>query len=149
MPLVPPVLHLGPNERLERTAARLFLDVPEGMTVVALQLGSGSNFDMRSVRNSVLKGLLDRPDTLVLDIRSPIRADFELDEPISPRHRIVELFPSFRYSRAFDAAVVAWLQHLPREHPWRGAHPVRAQRGRRNGPAAQPRAGPSLAALVC
>ncbi|CDX28956.1 Glycosyltransferase [Mesorhizobium sp. ORS 3359] len=105
--LVPPVLHLGPNERLERTAARLFLDVPEGMTVVALQLGSGSNFDMRSVRNSVLKALLDRPDTLVLDIRSPIRANFELDEPISPRHRIVELFPSFRYSRAFDAAVVA------------------------------------------
>ena len=105
--LVPPVLHLEPNERLERTAARRFLDVPEGMTVVALQLGSGSNFDMRSVRNGVLKALLDRPDTLVLDIRSPIRADFAPDEPVGPRHRIVELFPSFRYSRAFDAAVVA------------------------------------------
>lgn len=105
--LVPPVLHVEPNERLGRTAARLFLDVPEGMTVVALQLGSGSNFDMRGVRNGVLKALLDRPDTLVLDIRSPIRADFAPDEPVSPRHRIVELFPSFRYSRAFDAAVVA------------------------------------------
>ena len=105
--LVPPVLHLAPDARLERDAARAFLDVPEGMTVVALQLGSGNNFDMRGVRNAVLKALLDRPDTLVLDIRSPIRADFGPDEPIDPRHRIVELFPSFRYSRAFDAAVVA------------------------------------------
>jgi hypothetical protein len=77
------------------------------MTVVALQLGSGNNFDMRGVRNAVLKALLDRPDTLVLDIRSPIRADFGPDEPVDPRHRIVELFPSFRYSRALDAAVVA------------------------------------------
>jgi UDP:flavonoid glycosyltransferase YjiC (YdhE family) len=77
------------------------------MTVVALQLGSGNNFDMRGVRSAVLKALLDRPDTLVLDIRSPIRADFEPDEPLGPRHRIVELFPSFRYSRAFDAAIVA------------------------------------------
>jgi UDP:flavonoid glycosyltransferase YjiC (YdhE family) len=105
--LVPPVLHLAPNERLERAEARAFLGVPDGMTVVALQLGSGNNFDMRGVRSAVLKALLDRPDTLVLDIRSPIRADFEPDEPLGPRHRIVELYPSFRYSRAFDAAVVA------------------------------------------
>jgi hypothetical protein len=105
--LVPPVLQLGPDERLGRNAARQFLDVPEGMTVVALQLGSGSNFDMSGVRGAVLKALLDRPDTLVLDIRSPIRADFGPDEPLGPRHRIVELFPSFRYSRAFDAAIAA------------------------------------------
>ncbi|BCH01232.1 antifreeze protein, type I [Mesorhizobium sp. 131-2-5] len=105
--LVPPVLLLEPNQRLDRAAARNFLEISDGMTVVALQLGSGSNFDMRGVRNGVLKAVLDRPDTLVLDIRSPIRADFESDEPIGPRHRIVELFPSFNYSRAFDAAVVA------------------------------------------
>lgn len=105
--LVPPVLDLEPDERLERLAARRFLDLPEGMTVVALQLGSGSNFDMRGVRNGVVKALLHRPDTLVVDIRSPIRAEFGQDEPVGPRHRIVELFPSFRYSRAFDAAVVA------------------------------------------
>jgi hypothetical protein len=105
--LVPPVLQMGPNGRLERNAARQFLDVPDGMIVVALQLGSGSNFDMRGVRSAVLNALLARPDTLVLDIRSPIRADFGPDEPVDPRHRIVELYPSFRYSRAFDAAVVA------------------------------------------
>ena len=105
--LVPPVLQLGPDERLGRKAARQFLDVPDGMIVVALQLGSGSNFDMSGVRGAVLKALLDRPDTLVLDIRSPIRADFGPDEPLGPRHRIVELFPSFRYSRAFDAAIAA------------------------------------------
>jgi hypothetical protein len=105
--LVPPVLQLGPEERLGRAAARKFLDLPDGLTVVALQLGSGSNFDMRGVRNAILAALLERPDTLVLDIRSPIRADFGPDEPVGPRHRIVELFPSFRYSRAFDAAVSA------------------------------------------
>jgi hypothetical protein len=105
--VVPPVLQLGPDERLDREAARQFLGVPDGMTAVALQLGSGNNFDMRGVRSAVLKALLDRPDTLVLDIRSPIRADFGPDEAVGPRHRIVELFPSFRYSRAFDAAVVA------------------------------------------
>lgn len=105
--LVPPVLLLEPNQRLDRAAARKFLDIPEGMTAVALQLGSGSNFDMRRVRSGVLKALLDRPDILVLDIRSPIRADFGPDDPMGPRHRVVELFPSFRYSRAFDAAIVA------------------------------------------
>lgn len=105
--LVPPVLLLEPNQRLDRAAARKVLDIPDGMTVVALQLGSGSNFDMRGVRSAVLRALLDRPDTLVLDIRSPIRADFAPDEPTGPRHRIVELFPSFLYSRAFDATVVA------------------------------------------
>jgi len=104
---VPPVLLLEPDQRLDRAAARKALDIPDGMTVVALQLGSGSNFDMRGVRSGVLKAVLGRPDMLVLDIRSPIRADFGPDEPIGPRHRIVELFPSFRYSRAFDAAVVA------------------------------------------
>ena len=105
--VVPPVLLLGPNQRLDRATARNLLEIADGMTVVALQLGSGSNFDMRGVRRGVLKALIDRPDTLLLDIRSPIRADFESDEPISPQHRIVELFPSFRYSRAFDAAVIA------------------------------------------
>ena len=105
--LVPPVLHLAPDERLERNAALQVLDVPDGTMVVALQLGSGDNFDMRGVRSAVLRALLDRSDTLVLDIRSPIRADFGPDEPVGPRHRIVELFPSFRYSRAFDAAIVA------------------------------------------
>ncbi|MBA3448998.1 MAG: glycosyltransferase [Pseudaminobacter sp.] len=105
--LVPPVLMLGPEQRLERAAARKFLDIPDGVTVVALQLGSGSNFDMGQVRKAVIGAVLERPDTLVLDIRSPIRADFTPDEPAGPRHRIVELFPSFRYSRAFDAAVSA------------------------------------------
>ena len=54
--LVPPVLQLGPEERLGRAAARKFLDLPDGLTVVALQLGSGSNFDMRGVRNAILDG---------------------------------------------------------------------------------------------
>ncbi|RWF76111.1 MAG: glycosyltransferase family 1 protein [Mesorhizobium sp.] len=105
--VVPPVLLLAPDERLERSAARQFLSIPDDATVVALQLGSGSNFDMRPVREAVVAAVLARPDTVVLDLRSPIRADFAPDPPRDPRHRVVELFPSFRYSRAFDAAVAA------------------------------------------
>ncbi|MER8846811.1 glycosyltransferase [Mesorhizobium australicum] len=105
--VVPPVLLLGPDERLDRAAARRFLDIPDDATVVALQLGSGSNFDLRPVRKAVVEALLARPDTIIVDLRSPIRADFTPDPPRDPRHRIVELFPSFRYSRAFDAAVAA------------------------------------------
>lgn len=105
--VVPPVLLLAPDERLERAAARQFLSIPNDATVVALQLGSGSNFDMRPIREAVIAAVLARPDTIVLDLRSPIRADFAPDPPRDPRHRIVELFPSFRYSRAFDAAVAA------------------------------------------
>ncbi|MFD1987417.1 glycosyltransferase [Mesorhizobium newzealandense] len=105
--IVPPVLLLAPDERLERAAARRFLNLPDDATVVALQLGSGTNFDMRPVREAVVGAVLARPDTIILDLRSPIRADFTPDPPRDPRHRIIELFPSFRYSRAFDAAVAA------------------------------------------
>ncbi|MCO5066532.1 MAG: glycosyltransferase [Rhizobiaceae bacterium] len=105
--LVPPVLQLAPAERLERSAARRFLDVADGVRVVALQLGSSANFDMGPVREAVIWSVLERPDTLVLELRSPIRASFTDDAPRHERHRIVELFPAFRYSRAFDAMVAA------------------------------------------
>lgn len=103
--VVPPVLLLAPDERLERSAARQSLSIPDDAMVVALQLGPGSNFDVRAIREAVVATVLTRPDTIVLDLRSPIRADFAPDPPRDPRHRVVELFPSFRYSRAFDAAV--------------------------------------------
>lgn len=105
--LVPPVLHIEPAERLDRQKARDSLDLPHDATVVVVQLGSGANFDMRGVRRAVVAALLEHPDVLVLDVRSPLAADQA--EGVAPheRLRVTTLFPSFRYSRAFDAAVSA------------------------------------------
>ena len=103
---VPPVLHVAPGQRLERTLARRLLDLPADRTVVAVQLGSGSNFDMGEVRAAVIAAILARPDTVVVELVSPIRAG-PLETPADPRHLVREAFPAFRFSRAFDAAVSA------------------------------------------
>ncbi|MBN9029608.1 MAG: glycosyltransferase [Rhizobiales bacterium] len=105
--LVPPVLHLDPAERMRREDARAALDIPEDALVVAVQLGSGANFDMTGVRRRLIAEVLRHPQTLVLEIRSPIAAEAETAETLGERHRLVSLFPSFRYSRAFDAAISA------------------------------------------
>jgi hypothetical protein len=113
---VPPVLHIEPEERMSREAARAALDLPDDATVVALQLGSGANFDIGPVREAVIAAVLERPDTVLLDLRSPIAAEAVAERPAHPRYRIAELFPSFRHSRAFDAAVTAAGYNTFHEH---------------------------------
>lgn len=105
--LVPPVLHISPSARLPREVARKALDLDEAQTVVAIQLGSGANFDMSAVHRAVVAELLGRPDIIVLDIRSPL--DFLDTQKVvdHPRLKRLSLFPCFRYSLAFDAAVSA------------------------------------------
>lgn len=105
--VVPPVLYLEPGERLGRQAARDALELPDDALVVALQLGSGANFDMKGVRRTIVEALLVHPDTIVLDIRSPVAAHEPHGLADHPRLRSMTLFPSFRYSRAFDGAVSA------------------------------------------
>ena len=105
--LVPPVLHLDPAERMSRESARAALGIPEGMTVVAFQLGAGANFDLKDLRAALLAEVLRRPDTIALEIQSPITPNAAGLEILGERHRTVELFPSFRFSRAFDAAISA------------------------------------------
>lgn len=105
--LVPPVLHLDPSERLSRESARAALDIPDGMTVVAFQLGSGANYDIAEVRRTLLTEVLRRDDTIALEIQSPITPNAAALEKFGERHRTVELFPSFRFSKAFDAAISA------------------------------------------
>jgi hypothetical protein len=83
------------------------LAIPDGATTVALQLGSGKNFDLASMRKDIIERLLRQPSTIAVELRSPIRADFAPEEIFSDRHRIVELFPSFRVSQAFDFAIAA------------------------------------------
>lgn len=104
---VPPVLHITPQDRMERDEARRLLALPVDSTVVALQIGSGNNFDMTGVRAAVIDAVLSHPDTVVVEFQSPIRAATEPVRPSGPRHLVREAYPVFRYSRAFDAAVSA------------------------------------------
>ncbi|KAB0681353.1 glycosyltransferase [Aureimonas leprariae] len=104
--LTAPVLHLDPAQRLGRDAARRALELPEDACVVALQLGSGRNFDMRPIRDGVI-AFARRRKLIVLEFASPIRDEFAAREPAADNHRIVECFPTFLYSQAFDFAVAA------------------------------------------
>jgi glycosyltransferase involved in cell wall biosynthesis/UDP:flavonoid glycosyltransferase YjiC (YdhE family) len=104
---VDPVLHVSPDDRLSKAQARAELDLPMDATVIALQLGSGNNFDMAPTRARFLDELLKRKDVVAFEMRSPIRLEQTSDAPLSDRHIIRELQPSFRYSNAFDASVSA------------------------------------------
>lgn len=101
---VSPVLQIDPTARLSRESARAALGLDDEVRVVALQLGSGVNFDLSGARREIIDAILEYPDTFVLDICSPlVNVRAECSE--KPRYRQISLFPSFRFSRAFDAAV--------------------------------------------
>ncbi|CTQ56323.1 Glycosyl transferases group 1 [Roseibium album] len=104
---VPPVLHIDPDSRLPREMAREMLGVPEDTIVVAMQMGGGNNFVLDALKSKILGELLEHPDVLVLDLKSSIRTGLQADKETPDRLVPVELFPAFRYSNAFDAAVSA------------------------------------------
>ncbi|MCO5066533.1 MAG: hypothetical protein M9924_19305 [Rhizobiaceae bacterium] len=104
---VPPVLLVDPGARLDRDSARRELGLPGDAVVVAMQLGSGMNFDMNPVRQAALRSLAARPDVVLVELRSPVQARAEPLEGTSGRHVVRSVFPAFRYSRAFDAAICA------------------------------------------
>lgn len=104
---VGPVLQITPSQRLNADEARAALGIEPGMRIVALQLGAGSNFDMLPVRERLLDLLLADEDVVVLEFRSPITVEAEEVQPRNERHRVTRLYPIFRYSTAFHAAVMA------------------------------------------
>ncbi len=69
---VPPVLHVDPARRLPRAAARQALGLDQESVVVAVQLGSGANFDMSAVRDRIVRALLRHPNVIVVETVSPI-----------------------------------------------------------------------------
>lgn len=103
---VPPVLLVGPDERLPREAARAALapGVPDDHLVVALQLGSGANFDYDPVRSAILDLLAPLESVHVVELISPLRP---LPESRGERHRVMRLYPSFAHSRGMDACISA------------------------------------------
>lgn len=103
---VDPILMIRPEERLARGRARKDLGIKRGRLAISLQLGSGTNFDFSAMREKLIGRLLERPEVDIFELRSPL-AETTDPEPLSPRHRILRLYPAFRYSLAFDAAVCA------------------------------------------
>ncbi|MDH5528884.1 MAG: hypothetical protein OEY05_02515, partial [Paracoccaceae bacterium] len=107
-PMVAPVatiLPLDPADRYDRRTARQKLGLDPDREAVLVQLGSGSNYDMKLARDMTLERLLSDPDRDVVEVLSPARQ--EIVEPLSTRHHLVNLFPVFRYYRAFDYTVSA------------------------------------------
>jgi hypothetical protein len=104
---VPPVLHIDPAARRPRQEARDAFGFSPNDLVVAMQLGSGVNYDMRAIRRSLIDEILTYPDTIVLDIRSPLALESTKDDDVHPRVRKIALYPAFQESLAFDAAVSA------------------------------------------
>lgn len=104
---VDPVLMIDPTERLSRWAARRKLGIGLGQRAVMLQLGSGNNFDFSEKRHRILSRLLADPSVVVIELCSPIADALEEPKPLGARHRQLRLYPAYRFSRAFSAAIVA------------------------------------------
>lgn len=102
---VGPVLHIDPADRHDRATARAAYGLQDGDMAVALQMGSGANFDTRDLRETIIARLMRDPRVRVLEIVSPLA-------PLPPAvtgagERLIQMreFPSFLNSRAIDAAI--------------------------------------------
>lgn len=103
--VVQPVLHIDPAARLDRAGARQHYGLEDGQIAVALQLGSGANYELQSLRRAVVKYLLADRRVQILEIVSPLAPMPPPVEETGGRLTQVREYPSFHYSRAFDAAV--------------------------------------------
>lgn len=102
---VPPVLHTDPSERLSRQEARRVLGLPETGMIICLQLPEHTDPHIQAIRADILDRLLAKPDVIVVELKSPLTAGNGM--PVDPRVRALHLYPAFRYSLAWDAAVAA------------------------------------------
>lgn len=102
---VSPILHTDPGDRLTREAARQALGLPLDAVVICLQISNGGAYDLGGVRASVVERLLALDNVFVVELRSALVP--AADSADNPRHLMLNLFPAFRYSAAWDAAVSA------------------------------------------
>ena len=149
---VPPVRLLDSAELLSSEDARRELELPPGEPCFLLQLGAGNNFDFGPVQDRILARLRELPDATVAVLASPISQGSEPDEGAP---RLLRVFPSSRYLRAFDAVVSAVGYNsfhelilsgipslfVPNEHPMMDDQAARAEHAQRMGWALALRAG--------
>ncbi|MES0808446.1 glycosyltransferase [Roseibium sp. SCPC15] len=102
---VQPVLLTHPNNQLGKAQARQELNLPDKATLCLVQLGSEANFDMTLARQVLLEFLDRQPDTIAVEVRSPLHIDDRTD--FHERLLSRKIFPLGRYLKAFDYAVCA------------------------------------------
>lgn len=100
---VGPVLICRPEDRLPRDAAARQLGVDPARRAVALQLGSGRNFDMAPVRRALLAALAAQ-DVQVIEIANPLASPPEAAPGDPPRRAVFPLYP---LTRAIDLMITA------------------------------------------
>lgn len=100
-----PVLHIDPAARVAREQARAHYGLAETDVAVALQMGSGANFDIEDLRLQTMVAVLRHPNTRILEIVSPLAPMPDRPEGLGDRLIQVREFPSFLNSRAVDAAI--------------------------------------------
>ncbi len=100
-----PVLHIDPVARMPRAEARAHYGLHDGQVAVALQLGSGANYELQDLRRAVVECLLGDPAVHILEIVSPLAPMPDALTGAEGRMTQLREYPSFRFSRALDAAV--------------------------------------------
>jgi UDP:flavonoid glycosyltransferase YjiC (YdhE family) len=102
---VPPVTLLGPDEILDRTAARAELGIPPEARAVIVLLGSQNNYDYGQIRRTIGNRLGTRPNVVLVE------AEWMISEnkgaPGIAGARALSGYPLARLFRAFDFAVSA------------------------------------------
>jgi UDP:flavonoid glycosyltransferase YjiC (YdhE family)/glycosyltransferase involved in cell wall biosynthesis len=104
---VDPILLLDPDERLPREHAIAELALDAGAGVIAVQLGSGANFRYGEIREAILSQLVRAGRFSVVELLSPIAS--KALAQATPIEGVIKrrMFPSFRFSRAFDLLVTS------------------------------------------
>ncbi|MFN4154622.1 MAG: glycosyltransferase [Paracoccaceae bacterium] len=100
-----PVLHIDPGARLTRAEARQHYGLDDPHLAVALQLGSGANYELQDLRRAVVEHLLSDARVQIIEIVSPLAPMPPLLAGAEGRLIQIREYPSFLYSRAFDAAI--------------------------------------------
>lgn len=96
---VGPILLVDPADRADRQTALEKLGIDGARPVVALQLGSGQNFNMAPIRSALIAALKSLPVS-VIEIENPLAA--AVPDPIQQTR---SLYPMFPWSRAIDLMV--------------------------------------------
>ena len=99
----PPIVRADPKTRLDRISARRELGLPLEATIVAVSLGSGSNFDLGEIQSLVIEHLAKKTNVLVVMLRSPIQA--QRPTPLSNGMAELSRYPIFPMTAAFDFMV--------------------------------------------
>ena len=101
--IVPPVLLLDPDERMEREAARAALGLPPEAVIVLLDIARASSPAL-SERHRQIDGLLSERGIHAVELNSALAAAERTSH--RPGHSRLTLYPAWRFSRAFDAMIV-------------------------------------------